>query len=95
LAELTCEVATGGPKREHWRAWQKVVEWLLLNWVDAETRGSPVGCQNDCIIIAGPHKAQTALAFPQLAKARAKITLDPAVRELMPIAAKGPNREPG
>src|SRR6201997_5320603 len=53
LAELTCEVTTGGPKREHRGAWQKVVEWLLLDWVDAETRGSPVGCQNDRIIVAG------------------------------------------
>jgi hypothetical protein len=72
-----------------------VVERLLLDWVDAETRRSPVSCQNDCIIVAGAHKAKAALAFPQLAKARAKITLDPAISKLMPIAAKGPNRWPG
>jgi hypothetical protein len=95
LAELTREVATGGPKREHRSAWQKVVEWLLLDWVDAETRGSPVGCQNDRIIVAGAHKAQAALAFPQLAKTRAKVTLDAAVPKLMPIAASGPNLGPG
>src|SRR5262245_46767490 len=95
LAELTCEVATGGPKREHRSARQKVVERLLLDWVDAETRGSPVGCYNDRIIEAGTHKAQTALAFPQLAKARAKVTLDPAVPKSTPIAARGPNRGPG
>jgi len=57
LAELTREVAPGGPKREHRRARQKVVERLLLDRVDAEARGSPVGCQNDRVIVAGADKA--------------------------------------
>jgi hypothetical protein len=48
-----------------------MVERLLLDWVDAETRRPSVGSQDDLIIVAGAHKAQAALAFPQLAKARA------------------------
>ena len=45
--------------------------------------------RDDLIAFAGAHKHKPALAFPQLAKARAKITLDAAVLKFVPIAGSG------
>ena len=37
LAELTREVTAGGAERQHRRAWQKMVQRLFLDRVDAES----------------------------------------------------------
>ena len=92
LAELAGEIAAGGAEGQHRRAGQKVIERLLLDGIDAKTRRPSVGGQDDLIAFAGAHETQPALAFAQLAKARADITLNATVLEFVPIAGAGCGR---
>src|SRR5687767_14913057 len=87
LAELAGQVAAGGAERQHRRAWQVVVERLLLDRIEAEPGGPPVGGQHDLVVLATAHEAQPALALVELAQPRAHIALNAAIPEPMPIAA--------
>jgi hypothetical protein len=63
-------------------------ERLLLDRVDAETARPAVGREHDLALFAGPDEAEPALAFVQLAKARAKIALHPAVIQPVPVLCR-------
>ena len=47
-----------------------MVERLLFDWIDAEPAAAAVGRQNDLVVEALSNKAETSLAFVQLAKPR-------------------------
>jgi len=64
-----------------------MIERLLFNWIDAEPRGASISCKHDLAALPRPHKAQTPLAFMQLAVSRANVALDAAVVQKVPIAA--------
>jgi hypothetical protein len=63
-----------------------MIERLFLDRIDAEAGRAAIGCQKDFIVLPATHKAETALTLAQLAETRAKIALDAAVFELVPIA---------
>src|SRR6266436_1915181 len=88
LAELAGQVAPGGTERQHGSSGQIVVQWLLLYWIDTESRGAAVGRKHDPVILPATHKAQAALAFAKPAIARADIALDTPVFEPVPVAAR-------
>jgi hypothetical protein len=88
LAEFAGQVAPGGTEGQHGRSGQIVVQWLLLDWIDAESRGAAVGREHDLLILPATHEAQAALTFVEPAIARADITLDPPVFEPVPVAAR-------
>ena len=79
LAELAGQVAAGGAERKHRRAWQKMVERLLLDRIDAKAGGAPVGRKQNLIVLPRAHEAQAALPLMQLAIARAYVALDTAI----------------
>src|SRR5208337_5465890 len=85
LAELAAEVAARRAEREDRRTRQEMGERLLLDRIDAETARPAVGREHDLASLAGPDEAEPALAFVQLAEARAKITLHPAVNQPVPV----------
>ena len=87
LAELAGEVAAGGAEGEDAAAGVEVVERLLLDRVDAEAGGAAVGGQLHGAIDHLAHEAGAALAFVQLAVARAEVALHAAVGQGMPPAA--------
>src|ERR1700730_4170442 len=62
-----------------------MIERLLLDGIDAEAAGPPVGGEHDPAVLASAHEAETALALLQLAEARAEIALDAAVFERVPV----------
>src|SRR5262249_26308351 len=88
LAELAGEVAARRPERKHGRPGHEMVERLLLDRIDAETGGTAVGREHDLVGLARAHKAQAALAFVQLAIARADLALDAPVLKAAPVAAR-------
>ena len=85
LAELARQVASRGPEAEHGGTGQEVVEWLLLDRVDAVAAGPAVGGTDDRIVLPGPHEAQAALSLVQPAGSRADVTLHPTVVEGVPV----------
>ena len=64
-----------------------MVEWLLFDRVDAKAGRPAVGSEHDRVVLPRAHEAETALAFMQLAEARAEIALDAAVVQRVPVAA--------
>ena len=88
LAEFAGQVAPGGTERQHGSSGQIVVQWLLLYWIDTESRGAAVGRKHDPVILPATHEAQAALAFVKPAIARADIALDTPVFEPVPVAAR-------
>ena len=66
-----------------------MIERLFLDGIDAKSGRTPIGGEHDLIVLPGAHKAQTALAFVQLAIARTNIALDAPIRQSMPIAGWG------
>src|SRR5207248_9985 len=64
-------------------------ERLLLDRVDAETRGAPVGGEHHLVVLSRAHEAEAALPFVELAVARAEVALNAAVVELVPPLAGG------
>src|SRR5262249_9488185 len=84
------EIAAGRAKGQHRRAWQKVVERLFFDWVDAKTGRTAIGREHDLAIPAAANETQTALAVVQFAVARAYIALEAPVIEKVPIAARLP-----
>jgi hypothetical protein len=87
LAELAREIAPGGAERENRRSRQEMVERLLFNRIEAEAGRPPIGREHNVAVCARPHEAKPPLPFVQFAFARAKVALDAAVSEPMPIAA--------
>src|SRR5262249_46867195 len=67
---------------------EKVVERLLLDRIDAKAGGAAVRGEQDLVVLARAHEAQAALAFVQLAVARAQVALETAVLQSMPVAAR-------
>ncbi len=80
--------SVGGTMRESGSSGQVVVQWLLLDWIDTESRRAAVGREHDPVILPATHEAQAALAFVQPAIARADIALDTPVFEPVPVAAR-------
>ena len=88
LAELAGQIAARGAEGEHRRARQEVVERLLLDRIDAETRGATVGGQQQLIAPARTHEAEAPLALVQPAIARADVALNAAVVQPVPVAGR-------
>src|SRR5438105_2688706 len=65
-----------------------MVERLLLDRVDAEAGRPAVGREDDLVVPAAAHEAQTALPFVQLAIAGAQVALDAPVFETVPVPAR-------
>src|SRR6185295_14646848 len=84
LAELARQVAAGGAEGKDARAGIELVERLLLHRVDAEPRGAAVGGEVHLAAFHLAHETETALAFVQLAVARAQVALDATVRKRVP-----------
>jgi hypothetical protein len=57
LAELAGQVATRRAKGQHRRAGEKLIERLLLDWIDAKAGGAAVGGQQDLTVLARAHEA--------------------------------------
>jgi hypothetical protein len=87
LAELTREVTAGGAERQHRRAWQKMVQRLFLDWVDAEARRATIGREQEFVVAARSHEAQPALPVVEPAVSGTEIALDTAVGKPLPITA--------
>jgi hypothetical protein len=87
LAELAGEIAAGGAEGEDGTARVELIERLFLDGVDAEAGTAPVGGQHHGAGVHLAHEAGAALAFVQLAVARAKVALDAAIVERVPPAA--------
>src|SRR6266571_6990082 len=85
LAEPAGEVAARGAERQHRRARQEVVKWLLLYRIDAKPAGTSIRRQHDPIGGTATHEAQPALPLMQPARPRADVALNAAVVESMPI----------
>jgi hypothetical protein len=63
-----------------------MVEWLLLDRIDAEAAGTPVREELDAPVLDPAHEAQPALPFMHPAGAWAHVALHPAVGPRVPIA---------
>jgi len=84
LAKSATEVAASRPERQHACAGIKVIERLLLNWIDTKTRRPAVACKHHAATSCLANKTKAALPIVELALARAKVTLDPPILEGMP-----------
>src|ERR1039458_4506693 len=62
-----------------------MVEWLLLDRIDAEAAGAPVREELDAPVLDPAHEAQPALPFMHPAGAWAHVALHPAVGPRVPI----------
>ena len=85
LAEATRQVAARGAEGEHGRTGEEVVQRLLLDRIDAEPAGTPIGRQDHGAVQAGAHETHPALSFLQLAGAGAEVALDPSILEAVPV----------
>src|SRR5262249_31208152 len=81
------EVAAGGAERQDARPRVEMVERLLFDGIEAEPRRAAVRREHHLPADVLADEAERALAVAHLAKAGAKIALDPAVRERVPPAA--------
>src|SRR5439155_27308681 len=87
LAELAREIAARGAEGEDAGPGIKVVERLFLDRIDAESRGAAVGGEHHAAAFHLAHEAQAALAFVQLAVARAQVALHAPVGQGVPPPA--------
>jgi hypothetical protein len=88
LAELAGEIASGRAERQHRRTRQEVVQRLFLDGIDAKPAGAAIGGQYHLIAGTGTHETQAALPFMEPAEAGAKVTLQTAVVNRVPVAAR-------
>ena len=88
LAKLAGQIAAGGSKREDWSTGQEMIERFFFDRVNAKARRAAVGRQHHLVAQPPPHKAQTALAFVQLAIPRTHVALDATIFQHVPIAAR-------
>ena len=72
---------------KHRRAGEEVVQWLLLDRVDAVAARAPVRGQDESLALARADEAQTALAVAEAATTRADVTLDAPILECVPVTA--------
>src|SRR5690606_10115656 len=84
LAELAGEVAAGGAEGKDARAGVEMVERLLLDRVDAEAGGAPVGGEHHPARLVLAHEAEPALPLVQLAVARTEVALHAPVGQRVP-----------
>ena len=63
-----------------------MIEWFLLDRIDAEAAGSAIGRENHLVARPPAHETKSTLSFMQLAESRAEIALHTAVLQPMPIA---------
>src|SRR4030095_17241535 len=77
-----------GAEGQHRRAVQVVVEWLLLDGVDAVARGPSVCEQDDLIIDAAADEAHAPLALLHGTATRADVALQPTVGKTMPVGRR-------
>ena len=87
LAELARQVAPGSAEGEHAAAGIEMRQRFFLDWVDAKTRRAAIGGEDHLTALHLAHEAGAALAFVQLAVARAQVALDAAIVEFVPPAA--------
>src|SRR5207247_8943542 len=87
LAELAREVAAGGAEGECARAGEELVERLLLDRIDAESRRAAVGRQHHGLALALTDEAGAALAIVQSAVAWTEVTLDAAIVQRVPVTS--------
>src|SRR5512146_993457 len=85
LAELAGEVAAGRPEGQDRTAGEEVVEWLLLDRIDAEAARAAIAEELDATRLDTAHEAQAALPFVHPAGARAHVALHPAIRQQVPV----------
>ncbi len=69
LAELARQVAAGGAEREHRRARQEVIERLLLDGINTETRGAAITGQEHPFIAGLSDKTKASLTCSQFTEA--------------------------
>ena len=65
-----------------------MIEWLFLYRVDTEAAGAAIGRQNEFIPGPGTDKTKPPLPFMKAAKPGTQVTLQPAVVERVPKAAR-------
>ena len=65
-----------------------MVQWLFLDWVDAEARGAAIGREQNFVAAARTHEAEPALAVVELAISGTEVALDTAVGKAVPITAE-------
>src|ERR1019366_10663452 len=85
MAEFAAQVTARRAERQDRAARQKMVEWLLLDRIDAEAAGAPVREELDAPVLDPAHEAQPALPFMHPAGARTHVALHPAVGPRAPI----------
>src|SRR4029077_12085867 len=86
LTKPAAKVASGCAEGKHARAWQKMVQRLLLNRIDAEPAAPTVRGQHDSIAHALPNETESALSFVQLAKTRTYPAFDTPIGQHRPPA---------
>jgi hypothetical protein len=85
---LQAQVAAGGAEGKDAAAGVEMVERLFFDGVDAEAGGAAVGGELHGAIDHLADKAGAALAFVQLAVARAEVALDAAIGQSVPPAGR-------
>lgn len=85
LAERARQIATRRTKTQDRRSRQEMIEGLFLNRVDAKPAGSTICSEDDLVIFSRPDKAEPPLPLSQFAVARAHVTLNASVFDLMPV----------
>jgi hypothetical protein len=62
-----------------------MVQWFLLDWIDAEAAGATVADELYLTIETLAHIAQTPLPLLQMTVARAQVALELAIGQLVPV----------
>src|SRR5262249_51705918 len=88
LTELAPQVAPGGAERQHTGSRIKVVQRLLLDRVDAETRAPAVSGQDHPAAGVLPDETKASVAVLERARSRAKVADDAAGVLAMPPTAE-------
>src|SRR5690242_2931248 len=85
LAKLAGKIAACRTERQHRRAGKEMVQRLLFDWIDTETRRTSPGLEHDRAVFGSAHETQPALPLMQLAFARANIATHASVIEMRPM----------
>src|SRR5262245_3163911 len=73
LAEFAAQIAAGGAERQDAGAGIELIQWLLLNRVNAKAGAAAIGRKDHLAVTIFAYEAEAAIAGPQMAVARAKI----------------------
>src|SRR5437867_4060671 len=82
--ELAGEVAARGTEGKNAGTRIEMIQRLLFHRVDAEARTATIGGEQHLAALHAAHETGAALAFVQLAVARAQITLDAVIVQFVP-----------